>query len=84
MDELVETGFRGKEVTLVESILSDLDDIESDSDRLQREIRSQLFAMEKTLDPVDVMFLYKVIDGTGDLADLAERVGSRLQLLLAR
>jgi len=84
MDELVETGFRGKEVTLVESILNDLDDIESDSDRLQREIRSQLFEIEKELDPVDVMFLYKVIDGTGDLADLAERVGSRLQLLLAR
>jgi hypothetical protein len=30
------------------------------------------------------MIYYRVIDWTGDLADRAERVGSRLQLMLAR
>jgi uncharacterized protein Yka (UPF0111/DUF47 family) len=30
------------------------------------------------------MFLYKIIDWIGDLADRAQQVGSRLELLLAR
>jgi len=36
------------------------------------------------MDPVEVMFLYKVIDWVGALADLAQRVGSRFELMLAR
>ena len=57
---------------------------EQHTDILEREIRSQLFAVEAQLPPVDVMFLYKIIDQIGELADNAERVGGRLQLLLAR
>ncbi|MGL6122545.1 MAG: DUF47 family protein, partial [Shewanella sp.] len=41
-------------------------------------------AMESELNPIDVMFLYKTIEWVGGLADLAERVGSRLELMLAR
>lgn len=84
LDELVQTGFRGKEVELVESMILKLDKIEQDTDSLQVDIRFALFEIEKELPPVDVMFLYKVIDGTGEVADLAQRVGSRLQLMLAR
>jgi len=84
LDELVETGFRGGEVKLVEKMLTKLDIIESETDVLQREIRGTLFKMETTIPPVEVMFLYQMIDWTGDLGDLAQRVGSRLQLMLAR
>lgn len=38
----------------------------------------------KRTTPIDVMFLYRVIELIGDLADVAQRVGSRLQILLAR
>lgn len=84
LDELVETGFRGGEVKLVESMLKELDAIENDTDKLQIEVRAQIFAREKELHPVDVMFIYRVIEGIGELGDLAQRVGSRLQLMLAR
>ncbi len=84
LDELVETGFRGNEVAIVESMIKRLDEIESDTDRLQVEIRAELFKRESAMPPVNVMFLYKVIDGIGDLADRAQRVGSRLELMLAR
>lgn len=84
LDELVETGFRGREVNLVEELIEELDQIESETDRLQIEVRKILFKLEKDLPPVDVMFLYKIIDWVGDLADRASRVGSYLQLLLAR
>lgn len=84
LDELVETGFRGHEVDLVESMIEELDKIESDTDALQVEIRALLYAQEKDLPPVDVMFMYRIIEWIGDLADLAQRVGSRLELMLAR
>lgn len=84
LDELVEAGFRGNEVAIVEEMIERLDAIESDTDAMEVEIRAKLHEIERTLPPVDVMFIYKIIEWVGDLADIAERVGSRLALLLAR
>lgn len=84
LDELFEVGFSGREVEIVQGFINTLDQIENDTDKMEIEVRANLFAIEKGLDPVEVMFLYKVIDLTGDLADTCQRVGSRLQLLLAR
>jgi len=84
LDELVETGFRGREVELVESMIIKLDAIEADTDQLQLQVRNALFSQESSLPPVDVMFMYKVIDGLGDLANYAQRVGYQLELMLAR
>ena len=84
LDELVETGFRGAEVELVQHMITELDHIEKETDQIQVEVRAMMFEMEKDLPPVDIMFIYRVIDLIGDVADCAQRVGSRLQLLLAR
>jgi predicted phosphate transport protein (TIGR00153 family) len=84
LDELVETGFGGREVKLVQEMIKKLDDIESDTDKIQVKVRAELFKKEKDLPPVDVMFMYRVIDWIGDLGDLSQRVGSRLELMLAR
>lgn len=83
LDELLETGFRGREVELVESMIKELDAIEDDTDSLQVSLRRALLAIEGELNPVDVMFLYSIIEWVGDLADIAERVGARLELMLA-
>lgn len=84
LDELLETGFRGREVTLVEKMLVELEAIEQDTDDMQIKIRRELRAVENELNPIDVMFLYKIIEWVGELADIAERVGSRLEVMLAR
>lgn len=84
LDELVETGFSGREVTMVQEMIKKLDDIESDTDKMQVKVRAALFKKEKDLPPVDVMFMYRIIDWIGDLGDLSQRVGSRLELMLAR
>jgi len=83
LDELFTSGFRGAEVSLVESLLEELDQIETDTDDRQAALRWSLFEVEKDLDPVNVMFLYQVIELTGEIADMAERVGRRLELLLS-
>ncbi|MGK0408049.1 MAG: putative phosphate transport protein (TIGR00153 family) [Shewanella psychromarinicola] len=84
LDDLLETGFRGRQVELVAKMINELDLIEGDSDDLQIQLRRQLFALEAELNPIDVMFMYKIIEWVGGLADLAECVGSRLELMLAR
>jgi len=84
LDELLESGFKGKEVTIAAEMITELDQIENDVDVLQIKMRRQLFELEENLPAVDVIFFYKVIDWIGDLADLSQQVGSRLELLLAR
>lgn len=84
LDELVETGFRGVEVERVQDMISDLNSIESETDKIQVQLRDILFGLEDDLRPTDVMFTYRLIEGVGKVSDLAQRVGSRLQLLLAR
>ena len=84
LDELLETGFAGREVTLVERLIEELDRIEHDTDNMQISLRSELYLLEKGLPAVDVMFLYQIIEWIGDVADRAQRVGNRLELLMAR
>ena len=84
MDELLETGFRGNEVKIVEDMINRLDRVEHETDKMQIKIRYTLFKLENTLFAVDVMFLYQIIEWTGDLADDAHDVGGQLDLLLAR
>lgn len=84
LDELLETGFRGREATLVEELVVELDELEHQSDVSQIKLRAMLFQMEDSLPPVHVMFLYKIIDRLGELADISQKVGSRLLLLIAK
>ncbi len=84
LDRLFEAGFRGAEADLVMEMTDELSRIEDQSDALQVELRAQLFTIERDLHPVDVMFIYKIIDRTGDLGDIAQRVGNRLHLMMAR
>jgi predicted phosphate transport protein (TIGR00153 family) len=84
LDELVETGFSGQEIQIVSDMITKLDDIESDTDNLQSAIRSKIFEIENEMPPIEAMFLYKIIEGTGEIADKSQGVGSRLLLMLAR
>ncbi|MGF1714885.1 TIGR00153 family protein [Photobacterium chitinilyticum] len=84
LDELLETGFKGREVTLVAEMINQLDVIEDDTDTLQIQLRQQLMSIEDQYSPVDVMFLYKILEWIGGIADQAQRVGSRLEIMLSR
>lgn len=83
LDELFTAGFKGAEVALVADMIEKLDRIETHTDEQQTVLRTGLFEIEKTLDPIDAMFLYEVISLTGEIADMSERVGRRLELLLS-
>ncbi len=84
LDELLDTGFRGAEAARVVTMIQALDQLESNNDELQVQLRAALFVLESTLPPVDVIFMYKVLEWIGDLANVAQRVGHRVELLIAK
>lgn len=84
LDELYETGFGSKEVDFVVTLLTKLDQQEHKTDEFEIKMRRALRDIESEYPPIDMMFLYKIIEQIGDLADISQRVGSRLQILIAR
>ncbi len=84
LDELLEVGFAGREVKRVEAMLKTLDKLEGRTDKLAIKLRARLFKLESDLPPVDVMFYYRVLALLSGIADAAEKVGDRLQILMAK
>jgi len=82
LDELVETGFAGREVSRVEEMIRELGRIESETDALQDRACRTLFAMEDELG-VGTVYWHQVLLWIADIADYSERVGNRLRLLIA-
>ena len=84
MDEIMESGFSGTESNFVQKLLDELNDIENQNDAAQIELRAHLMGLENDLPPVNVMFLYRLIDLIGDIADVSQRIGNRLLLLTSK
>jgi predicted phosphate transport protein (TIGR00153 family) len=84
LDELVETGFRGKEMDKVEAMMDALNLLEDETDSQGLQLTRLLFAHEDEMKPVSVMMWYQIIQWIGDLADYAEKVSDRQRLLIAK
>jgi predicted phosphate transport protein (TIGR00153 family) len=84
LDELLETGFKGRESEMVVNMIDDLNKTETDTDQKAMDLLRELFAHEDEIDPVSLMIWHRLIRWVGDLANYSEKVGNRLRLLLAR
>ena len=62
-------------------MVTELNGIETTNDKLQITLRKHIFDIEHELNPIDTIFLYKIVDKIGILADDAQRVGFRLMML---
>ncbi|MEQ8691516.1 MAG: TIGR00153 family protein [Pseudomonadales bacterium] len=83
LDELIEAGFRGAQARRVINMVTEVERVEHQTDELVVGIRAQMMTMEHELPPVQVMFQYRALDMLAGLADAAERVAHRIQLMLA-
>ena len=84
LDELFVTGFSGREIDLISNMITKLNVAEHETDEIQQEVQNLLYKIEKELHPVDVMFLYRIIDWIGDIADNAQSVGNRMLYVIAK
>ena len=83
LDEVFEAGFGRREVRQVDALIKEISKLEKRTDKQQIKIRGQLFKIEESLPPIEVMFLYTIIELIGDIADYAERASNRLQILIS-
>jgi predicted phosphate transport protein (TIGR00153 family) len=84
LDELLESGFSGSEIELIENMIADLGRAEHETDQVQRDMQHTLFKFERDMNPIDVMFMYRIIESLGDIADYAQSVGNRMLYLIAK
>ncbi len=84
LDELVHVGFSGKEHDKVTNMIVGVRRSEHNLDKILRRVNRTLFSIEKELDPVSVMFWYKIIEEVGDISDHAENMADRLLLFLSK
>ena len=83
-DELLDSGFSGLEAKRIATIIEEVENLEAKTDEIVVAIRAQLFELEADLAPVQAVFFYKALDTIADLADVAERVAHRVQMMVAK
>ncbi|WP_163338349.1 TIGR00153 family protein [Desulfopila sp. IMCC35008] len=84
LDELLEVGFGGREMEKVTAMIARVRRSEHNIDHIIHRTRKNLFKMEAQLDPVSVMFWYKIIELVGKLSDQSENIADRILLFLSK
>jgi len=79
---LAETSFGGVEAHKVMELIEQLKVREWEADKAQMEAAKKMFAIEKKLDPVDVMMWMNIFKELGTLANHAENAGDRMRMML--
>ena len=84
LDELLELGFSGREHAKVSQMIAGVRRSEHNIDDIIHRCCKQLFSIEGELDPVSVMFWYKIIEMLGLISDQSENLADRLLLFLSK
>jgi predicted phosphate transport protein (TIGR00153 family) len=84
LDELVQVGFRGRQLEKVSEMIAGVRRSEHNIDGILFRAKRTLFENEKGMDPVSVMFWYQLIDLLGSISDQAENVADRLLLFISK
>ncbi|MFT5698369.1 MAG: putative phosphate transport protein (TIGR00153 family) [Desulforhopalus sp.] len=84
LDELLELGFSGREHDKVSQMIAGVRRSEHNIDDIVHRCCKQLFSIEGELDPVSVMFWYKIIELLGLISDQSENLADRLLLFLSK
>ncbi|TDF39652.1 TIGR00153 family protein [Alteromonadaceae bacterium M269] len=84
LDELLQTGFAGREAKLVESKIRELNALDEDADDMKLKLIKQLHQYESSLDANHTIVTYRVIDWLSDIIHGTQEIGGRLLLMLAK
>lgn len=84
IDELFQFSFGGNAAIKMQQLLEQLYSLENKNDQSEINLRGELFSIERDLPPVNVIFLYDIINKIGELSDRAEQVGHRISLIASR
>ena len=81
--ELSRTAFSSRQVKAISAKCVLVERIERKSDEMQSKLRAKLRTHEQDLSPIDAIFLYQLLSNIGEIADHAEKVSHRAQIIAA-
>ena len=84
VDDMQKSGFGDNDAAALSDLVAHLEQIERENDELEIALRQELFECEKEYDPIDMIFLYDIINKIGSLADISQTVGHLLVRLVSR
>ncbi len=84
LEELLEAGFGGLKFKKVSGMIAAVRRSEHNIDAIIHRTNLALFSVENELDPVSVMFWYKIIDHLGSISDQCENLADRLLLFISK
>ena len=79
--DLTLAAFGARQIKAISSRAVAVERLERKSDDLQSKLRAKLMAHEEKLSPIDAMFLYQLLLQIGEIADSAEKVAHRAQII---
>ena len=79
--ELSRSAFGSRQANVILDFVSQIERDERRSDELQATLRAELMTHETEISPVDAIFLYQIISLIGEIADDAEKVAHRAQII---
>jgi len=79
--DLTRAAFGARQIKAISSRAVAVERLERKSDDLQSKLRAKLMAHEEKLSPIDAMFLYQLLLQMGEIADSAEKVAHRAQII---
>ena len=83
LDEVFEVGFAQREIDVVYAKLKEINRQEISARKLEAKLRGTLFKLERSLEPLEAVFIYKLVDRISDIARAVERIGTRLLILIS-
>lgn len=84
LDQLFEVGFTNREISKFSDMIAGVRRSEHNIDDITHRLRSTLFSIENRVDPVSVIFWYKIIDLLEIISDQSENLADRLLLFLSK
>jgi len=81
--DVIESGFGRHEIKKLLEMIENVSISESEADDLEDALVNRLYEEEEKMNPVDVVFWYKVFELIGDIADFSKKTGNRLRLMIA-
>lgn len=79
---VMQSGFQGPCMDDIAVRAGKIHNLEHENDEQQVRLRDLLMAQEDQLSPIDVMFMYKVFERIGNLADSAQHIAEKFALML--
>ncbi len=81
--DVIESGFGRHEIKKLLEMIENVSISETEADDLEDALISRLYEVEEKMNPIDVVFWYKVLELIGDIADFSKKTGNRLRLMIA-